>query len=413
MNKLNRTVREEALKTDFLIAFQPVYTRNLDVTALKLLLERSHRDAIIDTSIDCISQLVMDTYGSLCQGGQINTVPVFLELPESLLADPESAELSCKQYILQISARTTPTLPLINNLRLLANQGYRLALADYPGNEENAAPLLDIVHMALFDAARTDIAELKALMAELKPHSLDIQVDGLTSHQQFRACFDLGCHFFSGDFVEKPTTSQGRTLGSDKLLLLDLLAELQNPNTSIGALEAIAIKDANLTYRLLKIINSAAFGISRQVDTLAHAINILGINQLSRWITLFLIEGSQGHNRDLMRSMLIRGRMCEILAELTGREKLSGHFISGLLSQLDVLTGIPMEELMQKVPLSQEIKNALLVREGSMGEILIETAHYEKGEFNKLKGLVDKEFYEVAYRHSTAWAKQVLSAMGD
>lgn len=413
MNNLQRNLREEQLKSDFLIAFQPVYSRNMNVAALKLLLESDSGSQPTDTYVGNVSQLVLDTYGSLCQFGQVTTVPVHLEVPDNLLANPDSADLPAKQFILYISARQRPTLATLNSLRSLANQGYRLALTDYPGNEENANPLLDIVHMAILDVSGWDLPALKGRFDKLRALGVDIQVDGLTSQQQFRTCFDLGCHYFSGQFQEKPLNSSGRSLGSDKLLLLELLTELQKPNTSIGALEAIAIKDANLTYRLLKIINSAAFGASRQIDTLAHAINLLGINQLSRWITLFLIEGNQDQNRDLMRTMLIRGRMCEILAELLDREKITGHFIAGLLSQLDLMTGMSMAELMDKVPLSSDIKGALLFGEGSMGELLREVEHYEQGHFNRLKNLVEREFYEVAYRHSTAWAKQILSAMAN
>ena len=119
----------------------------------------------------------------------------------------------------------------------------------------------------------------------------------------------------------------------------------------------------------------------------------------------------------LTRGMLIRGRMCEVLAELSdqegGQQSTSvNHFIVGLLSQLDALMDIAMPELMEQVPLSQDVKSALLERRGPLGAVLTEVEAYEAGRFDALSLLSERAYYEVAYRHSTAWARQVQQAMG-
>jgi EAL and modified HD-GYP domain-containing signal transduction protein len=105
--------------------------------------------------------------------------------------------------------------------------------------------------------------------------------------------------------------------------------------------------------------------------------------------------------------------MCELLAELSGRSHTMNYFIVGLLSQLDVLLDIEMSELMEQVPLQQDIKAALLTRAGMLGEVLQDVEVYERGEFAKLKKLVDPSFYEVSYRHSLQWAQHVMQAMSE
>jgi c-di-GMP phosphodiesterase len=409
VNKTAQTEDNEEISLDFLMALQPVYTRNLDVAAFELLLEDSVDKSSVDTNDLC--NLVLDTYGSIYQNGKINVIPVFLEISESILLGTDAIEIPSKQYILEITPKTKPTPEIIHTLRTLSSKGYRIALSDYQDDPVALKPLLDVVHIVKLDITKLTPETIQAYATEMKTLGLDLLVEGLVSQTQFRRCLEIGFHFFSGDFLQKPKKGNSKPIGNNKLLLLELLAEIQNPESDVARLESIASRDPNLAYKLLRIINSAAFGFNREIDTLGHAINILGMEQLGRWVTLFLLEGNASQTQDLMRNMLVCGRMCEILAELTDRDKIASHFIAGLLSQLDILMEIPMDDLMNQVPLNQEIKDALLNRDGSIGEILTEAEHYEKGQFLELSGIVEKHFYEVVYRHSTEWAKKIMAAM--
>ena len=410
---MNKTVRttddDEEVTLDFLMALQPVYTRNLDVAAFELLLEDSVDKSSVDTNDLC--KLILDTYGSIYQNGKVNVVPVFLEISESILLGTDSIDIPAKQYILEITPKIKPTPEIIHTLRTLSSKGYRIALSDYQDDPVALKPLLEVIHIVKFDITKLTPETIQTYATEMKTQGLDLLVEGLVSQTQFRRCLELGFHFFTGDFLQKPKKGNNKPIGNNKLLLLELLTEIQNPDSDVARLESIASRDPNLAYKLLRIINSAAFGFNREIDTLGHAINILGMEQLGRWVTLFLLEGNASQTQDLMRNMLVCGRMCEILAELTGRDKVISHFIAGLLSQLDILMEIPMDDLMKQVPLNQEIKDALLHREGSIGEILTEAENYEQGRFLQLSGIVEKHFYEVVYRHSTEWAKKIMSAM--
>jgi len=123
------------------------------------------------------------------------------------------------------------------------------------------------------------------------------------------------------------------------------------------------------------------------------------------------VEGVPDKPEALARDMLVRGRMCETLSELCDRSSPVDHFIVGLLSQLDTLLDMSMHDLMEQVPLSQPVKAALLTREGGLGEILTEVEAYQAGRFDDLHLLKERAYYEVAYRHSVAWARQVQQSM--
>ncbi len=411
-NTIKNLVREETYTPGLLLSLQPVYNRNLDTAAYELLLEE-RPDGSDDSKTDQICQLVLGTYGSIIVPDGQKLIPVFLLISNEVVLNAENFDAPHTHYILEIPEKVELTPEYVEGLQKLSAKGYRLAISGYFENKERYQPLLNIAHIIKIDLISHPIETLQSDINQLRSFGLDLLASNVQTKQQFTHLQQKGFAFFTGQFQKQPVESKGKRLSSNKLVLLELLSELKNPNTSINKLQDIAIKDPNLTYKLLKIINSAAFGLSRQIDSISHAINMLGMEQLGRWVSMFLLDGSKSTDADLMRNMLVRGRMCEILAELADREKPISHFISGLLSQLDILMEIPMLQLMEEVPLSVDIKNALIERSGSIGEILSEVELYEAGQFALLKGIVDKEFYEVAYRHSVAWAQHVLSAMSN
>mgnify|MGYP002018052405 FL=1 len=309
------------------------------------------------------------------------------------------------------------TSELVDRLKALARRGYRLAMDGYDPGDDELDVLLDIVHIVKIDVRDSDADSLRRTSEKLRGHGVELLADQIADRTRFQQCMELGFDYYQGDFLSTPSPVKGKKIAGNKLLLLQLLTELHSPDASPARLEEIAIKDAGLTYRLLKTVNSAAMGLRREVNSLSDAIALLGLEEIKRWANLFLIDGEMHKPEALTRGMLIRGRMCEVLAELSdqegGQQSTSvNHFIVGLLSQLDALMDIAMPELMEQVPLSQDVKSALLERRGPLGAVLTEVEAYEAGRFDALSLLSERAYYEVAYRHSTAWARQVQQAMG-
>ncbi|MCD8513163.1 MAG: HDOD domain-containing protein [Nitrincola sp.] len=202
-----------------------------------------------------------------------------------------------------------------------------------------------------------------------------------------------------------------KKVSGNKILLMQVLHELQNPNATAESVQQMALKDPELTYKILRVVNSAAVNLRREISSLSHAISLLGMDQVRRWVMLFLAKSDNGKPTELTRTMLVRGRMCELLAEMLDYKDPMECFIVGLLSQLDVMMDMKMEDLLSEVPLQQSVKDALTNHEGQAGLLLSEVEVYERGDFQKLKKLLPSQFYEVSYRHSLKWADQVLEAM--
>ena len=410
MSRVQEAIEEDML--DVVLACRPVYSRNHDVSAFELLLQGDDPSQGATLSdIQATNPVILGTYTRLFQRGRVQSVPSFLKIADEVLMAPQLPDLPKQQYILEVPEGMLLTSERVERLRDLTHRGYRLALAGYDPDDIELDALLEVVHIVKLDARSLDRQGLRRAAEKLRPFGVEILADNLDNGARFRECQELGFSYYQGDFLSKPSPVRGKKITGNKLLLLQLLSELHNPDASPRRLEEIALKDADISFRILKVVNSVAVGLRREVNSISHAISMLGIEEVKRWANLFLVSGERNKPEALTRNMLVRGRMCEVLAEIAGRDDAVNHFIVGLLSQLDALMDISMPELMEQVPLCQEVKNALLHRSGSMGEILGETEHYERGEFDQLNLLGDKRFYEAAYRHSTAWARQVQQAM--
>ncbi|ANG61200.1 signal protein [Marinobacterium aestuarii] len=397
-----------------LLARQPIYTKNQDVVAFELLFRSQSGEVDRSITDDAATLAVItNSYSSVCSDGEIRTLPCYLKLTDKVLLNSNFPELPKESFALELLGHTEVTPELLERLKQLARTGYRLVLADYDPSNPKFEPLLSIVHVLKLDILKLGLQELPEIIRKLKPYNLELLADKVENKEQFRQCLEMGFSLYQGYFLSKPIPVRGRKITGNKVVLLQLLAELQNPDTTAAALEQIAVNDAALTFKILKVVNSAAFSLRREVESLSHAITLLGLDQIRRWVTLFLAGAEPGKPDELTRNMLVRGRMCELLAELMGRPHALNYFVVGLLSQLDALLDIEMSELMEQVPLQQEIKAALLTRAGMLGEVLQDVEVYERGEFAALQRLVDPSYYEVSYRHSLLWAQSVMQAMSE
>lgn len=400
---------EPALAT--LMAFQPVYARNFDLRAFELVAEDPSAITQSLADIQSFSQLIVEHYTHVLQRGKTVTVPCLLRLNAEILALPELAELPRDHFIFEVSPELELTAELQTRLTALAERGHCLALSYSADNAESAKQLLGMVQMLRIDVGSASKTDIEGLLTQLDARGLDLLAMNLQGPEQFHHCLDAGFNYFHGDFFERPQPTGGKLTGSNKVLLLQILAELEDPNTTIDKLERLILQDANLTYKFIKVVNSAGQGMSREIDTLSHALAILGTRQIRSWISMFLLDGHDDRPNELVRSMLVRGRMCEIIAEIANLDHPIRYFIVGLLSKLDLLTGVAMSDLMASVPLKQEIKDAILDGRGDLGAVLREVENYQDGRFDQLQVLSTPAFYETAYRHSTAWAQQLQSAL--
>jgi EAL and modified HD-GYP domain-containing signal transduction protein len=184
--------------------------------------------------------------------------------------------------------------------------------------------------------------------------------------------------------------------------MMELLAELGNPDATPQGLEKIISKDPHLAVRLLKIVNSATFSLQRSISTINEAVVLLGFAELKRWAVVVSLSGTLDIPDELCRELLIRAKMCELIAPHYHAEAGLG-FLIGILSGVDTLLSIPMEDISLHIPLSDAVNDALLHREGELGLMLNDVISFSRYEWDKLSPLTDEQTLLKAQSESIQW----------
>jgi len=197
-------------------------------------------------------------------------------------------------------------------------------------------------------------------------------------------------------------------LAASRLNLLRLLSEIQSPNCDFERVKEIVAQDVTLSYKLLRHINSALYGMPRRVESIKETVVYLGLNAVKNLACLFLLSDSSDMPHDLIVTAMLRAKMCELLAQANGVRDSQPFFTSGLFSILDAMTNSTMENVLVKLPLGDDLREALLERTGEIGEVLECTLAYERGEWSRVAyANLSRAQIKRAFLEAVAWVERV------
>ena len=189
------------------------------------------------------------------------------------------------------------------------------------------------------------------------------------------------------------------------------LAALQGKSATIEELEQVIDRDVGLSVKLLRYINSAYIGMRGSITSIRQAVMMLGSRGVSRWALLVALTGSPHAPRELSVVGLTRARMCELLGADAGEVAGDELFTVGLLSVADALLEVPLETIVEELPLAQEVTAALLERDGPAGAILEAVISYEQGDFDVAMLQARAPGIASSYRDALGWAVETVSTL--
>jgi EAL and modified HD-GYP domain-containing signal transduction protein len=264
------------------------------------------------------------------------------------------------------------------SLAKLFAQGYRLALSEA---NESLHPVAGLAEIMQFNLAGLGRQGLQKRVEELRKFKVKFLVEGIETHEEFELCKALGVDLFEGRFLLKPKATT-RNVPLSRASVVQLLAELQEPDIRLVRLEEIITQDVALSYKLLRFANSAYVGLRRTVNSIRHAVGLVGVRRIQNWASLLLFSKIDDKPQELLSTAAIRGRMCEQLADSDDPARRATFFTAGLLSVLDALLDLPMAEAVKRLPLAEEITAALVSHTGTLGTALQAVLHYEQGHWD-------------------------------
>ncbi|MEH6577746.1 MAG: HDOD domain-containing protein [Amphritea sp.] len=402
----------QSAASQVLMARQPIFDRSQRVIAYELLYRN---DDATENSLfrnsGATSELILN-YTSISDQGSLKRVPAFISLTPELLISDDFPELPRKNIVFEIPGDITVNDHVIASTKRLVKDGYRVALDDF-NYKSGYDSLLKLVHIVNVDVKGMTFDQIKRQVQLLKPFKVTLLAENIESVDVLEECNKLGFKLFQGHFLSKPKVIKGKKVDPNQAALFELVQELQNPNTTPERLEELIIRDPVLTYKLLRIVNSAAYSLVRKVESLTEAVVMLGMAQIRKWATLIALTNQNGKPEEICRSLLVRGRMCEEVATAQGRKNGGSYFMTGMMSNLHTLLDIDRQTMLEQVPLGEDIKDAILLNEGNMGEVLMNVSNFEAGDWDLLPTDFDGTLYESCYRKALNWSKEAMQTLND
>ena len=395
------------------VARQPILDASGNVFGYELLYRASAKDSTCQGSRDLAAARVLNdavlTLGlERLTGGRRG----FVNLTRQMLLGDLASLLPAPAVVLEILEDVEVDRELVDACKRLKEAGYALALDDFT-QWSGADALLPFVKYVKVDVLATSPAERKQIRKAI-PAGITIVAEKVESAEIFAEAQAAGCALFQGYYFCKPATFTAGAVSARRLAYARLLAALNRPDVNIGTVEDLIKHDASLTVRVLRCINSAAFGVKREVQSIRQALVLLGLDQIRKWASVWAIAGlNGGASFELVTMAILRARSCELLAqEINGPEGSSEFFLLGLCSLLEGMLGVPLAEAIEQLPLSATVKGALSGESNSAKAVLDAVIAYERGEWDEAAKMaqlaaINPDSLAIVYAESLKWAREL------
>lgn len=404
---------------DLYIARQPIFDENLRVFGYELLYRKNQENRFIETDADeASSNVIINGFTIIGIDRLTGGEPAFVNFTDNLILQGVATLFPSKVLVIELLETMTLYEPVVTACRALKRQGYRLALDDFVDSPRYQA-FLEIADIIKVDFARTSFRECRELVSRLSNGHIQFLAEKVETEEEYQKAREWGYTLFQGYFFSKPVIQPLGDVPPLKINQMRLLEQLHHPEAEFSDLAKIVQMDVSLSYKLLRLVNSPAFGLESPIESVHHALVMMGLKEIRKWVSLIVMRAIADNKPDeLVRQSIIRAYMLEKLGEKlkwTGRG--DDLFLIGLFSNLDVLMGRPMLELLNGVSLSNVIRQALLQREGLPGILYSLVRDYETCQWDDVThaadmlGLPHDEVFPT-YMEAVKWCTDMLGADG-
>jgi EAL and modified HD-GYP domain-containing signal transduction protein len=360
---------------DFYLGRQPILDRNQALFGYELLFRNQPiGPADIDTDLTATASVIAHA-AQLGLDKAIGDARGFLNVDAAVIMSDIFVFLPREQLVLELVHSMQPSPEVVARMGELASHGFKFALDGVVDDGPTVQALLPLVSYVKMDLRDTPLSRLLNLAPRFKKERKILVAEKVETREEFNTCAELGFDYFQGFYFAKPVVISGRKLSPSQIAVLDLMALVTSDVDNVVIERAIK-KDVTLALNLLRLVNTPGIGARRTIDSLSQAITILGRRQLQRWLQIMLYAepAKRGHSMTpLLMLATTRGRLLELLAQKLRpqqRNIADVAFTVGIMSLMDTLFGMPMSDILQQIPVIDEVSGALLQRKGFFGDLL-------------------------------------------
>jgi EAL and modified HD-GYP domain-containing signal transduction protein len=364
---------------DVYVARQPIFDGQLELWGYELLFRRANEStAVVGDHDAATSTVVINAFTEIGLENLVGDHAAWLNVSRDFVVSKLPLTLPPKRIVLELLEEQQVDDELLGALSQLRQLGYTIALDDFTWDDEHA-PLVEHVGIVKIDfLARTE-EQIAADVERLRRPGMMLLAEKVETREDYRRALDLGFDLAQGYFFCQPQIVSARGVAPNRLAVVQLVGALQDPVISLHTIEDLISRDVALSYRLLRYINSAFFGLRREVDSIGRAVALLGLENVKRWSTLTAFAGIDDKPQELITTALVRARFCELAGAHFGQSNSDQLFTLGLFSVVDALMDAPMPEILRSIPFPEDMTHALVAGHGPKGELLDSAVACERG----------------------------------
>lgn len=403
------------MQNNAFIGRQPILNRQQQIIGYELLfrLDQTSLTADFSSDMQAGTNILVNTLSNMGADWLVGSKMAFVNVATSMLESNFLELLHPQRVVLEIVESVNATPELLARAKELRAQGFGIALDDFTYTPQTA-PFLEFANYVKLDIQQLGLDNVKTLSKELRKFPVLQVAEKVETKEEFKFCLDVGLDCFQGYYFAHPETLSAKVINPAYANILGLLNMLRN-NAEISDIENALKRDVALSFKLLRYINSAGFGLSCEIHSFRHAVTILGYQKLYRWLTLLLVTASSdaGTPPALMKTAVTRGRLVELLGShlLDGTDR-DNLFIVGVFSLLDVMLDMPMEKILETLLLPDSVSEALLSRVGMYGPFLELAEACEDPDMTDVPRLCEQlqltpEMLNKAHVSALAWVEEL------
>ncbi|CAG0962127.1 Cyclic di-GMP phosphodiesterase CdgJ [Burkholderiales bacterium] len=376
------------------IGRQPIVDRSQSIIGYEMLFRASAEaeTAEIGDAMAADANVLVNTFTNMGTESLVGNKLAFINVEKDLIAGNYLALLQPQGVVLELQLSVQQSPDLIERVKALREEGYAIALDDFDANPQQAA-FLPVANYVKLDVRTHGLERCGQLAKALARFPVKKVAKKLENQAEFKFCRDANFDFFQGFFFAKPETVKARVVAPSFASIFHLLNLVRN-GAEVSDIETALKRDMTLSYKLLRYINSAGFGLSCEIQSFRHAVAILGYQKLYRWLTLLLLTADKNGRTApaLIKTAVTRGRLMELLGEKhVSPSERDNLYVVGVFSMLDAILEMPMDAVLEQLNLPEVVNDALLHNAGVFAPFLqlaVACEDPEMKEVSELAGLL-------------------------
>lgn len=370
--------------TDTFIGRQPILNLEGKCVAYELLYRgKGTTEAIFEDDTKATTRVIINLVHNIGISSIIGDKTGYINVDDHTLLSDALLSVPKEQFVFEILEYTKMSVAIVERVRRLHDLGYRFALDDFSCNSENIDyfkalfPFVDIIKIDLLEIQTCTIEEIGQ---KFKPYKIILLAEKVEDIETFERCKKAGFDLFQGYFFEKPTIVEGKSIEPSVINAMDMINTLYT-TTDIDVVSQKFSLYPELTFNLLRYINSSKYNFKNAITSIKQILNLLGPSRLRSWLGLFLYGSTKERifQDAITDAARFRANMMSELVSAHGKPELADEaFLTGSLSLIDTYLQVDMHKIIEKIQLSKSIEDALLKREGYLGKFLSITEKLEK-----------------------------------